>query len=188
MRLFKILTVNLLFALISFSSFGQGTFYLPEGYQTYKENDEKVIRCDEDFDHDGKKDLAILCANSDQSKAIVVVYLTTRYLENGIYYWFPWESDMYHKFIYENGALIISQMMGFGSNYTLSLKFKFYDNLKNMRLINYYSEVDYKVSQDINLLTGNFNVDGKKGKLNFDLITLSNIEKYLDYLRYFNTN
>ena len=43
MRLFKILAVNLLFALISFSSFGQGTFYLPDGYQTYKDDNENEI-------------------------------------------------------------------------------------------------------------------------------------------------
>ena len=178
MRLFKILALNLLFALISFSSFGQGTFYLPDGYQTYKDDNENEVRCDGDFDHDGKKDLAILAVNSDESQAIIIVYLTTRYLENGIYSWFPWELWVGNNdLVYENDILIISQQVGFGSNYTFSVKFKFYDNLKTMRLINFYREVDFKVDEDINLLTGDYEEDGKKGKSNFDIITLSDIEK-----------
>jgi hypothetical protein len=185
MSFFKILAVGILLTTINVSSFSQDTFYLPEGFQTYKDDDGTEVRCDGDFDYDGKKDLAILCVNGDESQAIVVVYLTTRYFQNGTYSWFPWDLDMYHTFVYENDVLTISQMMGFGSNFTLTMKFKYYDNLNNMRLVNYYSEVDYTVIQDINLITGNYVVDGKKGKSNFDLITLSNIEKHLDYLRSF---
>jgi hypothetical protein len=188
MRLFKVLSINLLFILIGLSSFGQVKFYLPKGYQSYKDYDKNEVRCDGDFDHDGKADLAILCVDNDQRQAIVVVYLTTRYLEKGVYSWFPWELDMYHSLVFENDVLSITQMMGFGSNYTVTLKFKYYSNLNNMRMINYYSEVDYKIMQDINFLTGNYEVDGKKGKSNFDLITLSNIEEYLDYLRVFSGN
>jgi len=188
MRFFKIHSVYLLFTLISFSSFCQVTFYLPKGYQTYKNHDEKEVRCDEDFDNDGKKDLAILCVNTDQSKAYVVIYLTTRYLENGSYSWFPWELLIEHEFIYENGVLEIHEALGCCSGIVLSLKFKYYKNLKNMRLINYYTEVNFAVEKNINLLTGNYEVDGKVGRSNFDLITISNINNYLDFLDSFNGN
>ena len=188
MRYFKIHSVYLLFTLISFSSFGQVTFYLPKGYQTYKNYNEKEVKCDGDFDYDGKKDVAILCVNSDQSKAYVLIYLTTSYLENGSYSWFPWELGMEQNFVYENGELLISQEMGCCSNFSFSLKFKYYNNLKNMRLINYNTELNFEVVKNINFLTGNYEVDGKVGRSNFDLITISNINNYLDFLDSFNGN
>jgi hypothetical protein len=37
-------------------------------------------------------------------------------------------------------------------------------------------------SQIVNLLTGEYQVDNKKGKKNLDVITLTNIDNYLEIL------
>ena len=95
---------------------------------------------------------------------------------------------MEQNFVYENGELLISQEMGCCSNFSFSLKFKYYNNLKNMRLINYNTELNFEVVKNINFLTGNYEVDGKVGRSNFDLITISNINNYLDFLDSFNGN
>ena len=75
--------------------------------------------------------------------------------------------------------------MGFGSNATTTYYLKYYGNLENMRLIKYETEYTQGMelhSRTVNLLTGEYQVDNKKGKKNLDVITLTNIDSYLEIL------
>ena len=174
------------FTLFSLTAKCQKTYTLPKGYQTKDVNGEVGARIEEDFDNDGITDLAIICFKDDGSDPIAVVFLSTKYLVNGIYSWFPWQ-HMINDFDYKNQTLILSGTdMG---RYGTTLKLKYYANLKNMKLIgyenNYLGDSEnygaYDVS--INLNTGEYQVNGgEMKKINIDLITLSNIEKYFDYL------
>lgn len=167
-------------------TYSQNTFNLPTGFQTFKDSEGKESRSDGDFDGDGINDLAILCTSQDQS-TIVVVYLGGKYLVDQSYYWFPSNSEL--TFIaFNNSVLTITQSDCAGKCYT-DLKFKYYSNINNMKLIGYdegnygsgYSnEGAYKKS--INLNTGEYEISGVKRKVTTDLITLSNVEKYFSYL------
>jgi len=180
-----------LFLLVSLNLKSQVSFNLPKGYQTYKDYDQKEQRCDGDFDNDGITDLAIVCVDKNGGGKIIVVYLTTRYVVDKIYSWFPWDYNIAFKF--SNNVLEIKSDDGFGF-LEKTLILKYYANLKNMKLIG-YGENNYvrspnsgggmiKVkSKTINLSTGEYEVNGGvKKKITIDLITLSNIEKYFDYL------
>jgi hypothetical protein len=57
-----------------------------------------------------------------------------------------------------------------------------------MRLITYDSSINFGEMHSINLLTGEYKVNGKSGMTNFSTITLSAIEKYLEYLSSFTGN
>lgn len=161
----------------------QTSFVIPKGYTAYKDYNDNQQRCDKDFDGDGIMDLAIVCESKNDM--IVVVYLTSKYMVTGTYSWFPWQSNT-NEFSYINNVLTLSSNEGkFGT----SLKLKYYGDLKNMRLIGYDSyyggagvEDNGAYKKSINLLTNEYTVNGTKKKASFDLITLSNIEKYLDYL------
>lgn len=170
-------------AILEVNAIGQKKFTCPQGYKVYISYNGEQQRCDDDFDNDGITDLAIVCES--KKDMIVVVYLTSKYYINGIYHWFPLQSTS-NEFSYNNSILTLSSNEGkFGT----TLKLKYFADLKNMRLIGYESYYGgagaadggaYKKS--INLLTNEYSVNGIKKKTSFDLITLSNIEKYLDYL------
>lgn len=186
-KIFKIISwaAFLFLTFISFNVKSQNSFTLPKGYQIVNDFDGKEQRVDGDFDGDGISDVAILCSSGDQSQ-IVIVYLTTRYIVNGNYFWFPWEFEM-NNFTYLNNVLTIE---GSVENGSITLKLKYYADLKNMKLIgygiNYLGDFENNGSYDknINLNTGEYQVNGgEKKKINLDLITLSNIEKYFDYLQ-----
>lgn len=163
---------------------GQSNFQFPKGYHSYKDYNGKEQRIDKDFDNDGIMDLAIVCAKKNDKDIIIVVFLTSSYLVKGTYYYFPTECADY-GFEYKNNVLNISCGNG---KFSTVFKLKYYSNLKNMRLIGYDSEYGgagmngggYKKS--INLLTNEYTVNGIKKKTSFDVITLTNIEKYFDYL------
>jgi hypothetical protein len=179
----SILRYTVFFIFISLYAISQKSFSLPEGYTTYKDFNDNEQRCDKDFDNDGISDLAIVCESKEDM--IVIVFLTSRYLTDGVYHWFPWQS-INSEFTYINNVLKLSSHDGkFGT----TLKLKYYSELKNMRLIGYESYFGGAGAADgsayeksINLLTNEYTVNNIKKKTNFDLITLSNIEKYLDYL------
>ena len=180
--------ISVYITLSSFQTFSQTIFSLPKGFHAYTNSDEKEVRCEGDFDNDNKKDLAILCINQDETQVIAVVYLTSRYEIDKIYSWFPLDADMINEFTFDDHILAITETAGFGSNYTLSLKFKYFKDLKNMRLITYDSSINFGEMHSINLLTGEYKVNGKSGMTNFSTITLSAIEKYLEYLSSFTGN
>ena len=195
----KILSIFLLlFALISSNGFSQNSFTLPDGYRTYKDFDGKESRADGDFDGDGVSDLAIVCADNNDSK-IIVVYLGSKWLVDQSYWWFPW--DYYSKLSFSNNVLTIDS--GDGEFINVILKLKHYSNLSNMKLIGYArdeymralnpdngtTEIVKVNSKNINLNTGEYQVDGGiKKKINISTITLSDIEKYFVYLSQVGSN
>ena len=169
---------------IAYWSFIQ-QFNFPTGYKSYKDYDGKEVRIDKDFDNDGITDLAILCKDKNES-VIAVVYLTSNYVVKKTYYWFPWVGEMY-MMEYKNNVLTIGSTSCAGRCYT-NLLFKYYANLKNMKLIGYADgnlgnyQNDGAYDKNINLNTGEYEIGGVKRKVSIDQITLSNIEKYFDYL------
>jgi hypothetical protein len=175
----------LMLLLVTFQAVSQIEYYLPEGFKTYKTSGGEEVRCDNDFDNDGIKDVAIYCTNKDESEGRVVVFLSTRYNRDNIYFWFPWPTDLYYDFKFENGVLSLSNFMGFGSNATTTFFLKYYSNIENMRLIKYETEYTQGMelhTRTVNLLTREYQVDGRKGKKNLDVITLTNIDSYFDIL------
>jgi hypothetical protein len=182
----KIRNILVLMLLIgTFQAVSQKSYILPEGFSTFKSSGGDEVRCDADFDNDRIKDVAIYCVNKDESEGRVVVFLSTRYNRDNIYFWFPWPTDLYYDFKCENGVLSLSNFMGFGSNATTTFFLKYYTNLENMRLIKYETEYTQGMelhTRTVNLLTGEYQVDGRKGKKNLDIITLTNIDSYFDIL------
>jgi hypothetical protein len=179
-------TVLLFVTFISINAFSQNSFDLPKGYQTFKDYDGNEQRAQGDFDGDGINDLVILCSSEDE-ETIMVVYLSSRYLVDRSYFWFPWDSDM-NTFTYENNVLTIDAIYGTG-RWGTTLKLKYYPNLKNMKLIGYdeWQLPDYDqnggYNKSINLNTNEYQVnDGVKKKISIDVITLSTIEQYFEYL------
>lgn len=176
------------FILNSFNVKSQNSFTLPDGYHTSKDFAGKEIRGDGDFDGDGVSDLAIVCADQNDSK-IIVVYLASKWLVDQSYWWFPWDYASINL-KYSNKVLDISSS-DFGGHQFIELKLKYYANLSNMKLIGYKDESNVRnpdgemvqiSSKNINLNTGEYEMAGVKRKINIDLITLSNIEKYFNYL------
>lgn len=168
---------------------------LPDGYISYKDGNGKEIRNDNDFDNDGITDLAIVCADKNGAK-IIAFYLSSKYLVNQVFSWFPWDYE-YIELKYLNNVLDITQDDN-GRTFT-GLKLKYYANLNNMKLIGYEengnmfnpntSQLEHIYSKIINLNTGEYEMNGVKRKINsIDLITLSNIEKYFGYLNAIGNN
>jgi hypothetical protein len=178
------LIIGLFFTFISLNVNCQITYSLPEGYETFKDFDQKEVRADGDFDNDGVSDLAILCTN--EANTIVVVYLASKWMINESYWWFPWES-IWTEMDYSSNELIISGSFGNG-RYGSTLKFKYYSQLNNMRLIGYNdSYIGDDMNKDaydktINLLTNECDIGGVKRSIKIDKITLSNVEQYFEYL------
>ena len=178
------LFIGALLTLISFNANSQNSFTLPNGYHTYKDYEGKESRADGDFDGDGVMDLAIVCADKDDTK-IIVVYLASRWLVNQSYWWFPWNYRT-NRLSFLNNVLKIDSDDDYDF---IILKLKYYSSLRNMKLIG-YSRTNYvrhpsllMGSNSINLNTGEYSVNGGANKkIDIDTITLSDIEKYFDYL------
>jgi len=180
---------NLLLLLVIFSSsevYAQkdelNMFQIPFGYKYYNDVNGKEVKCESDFDFDSKNDLAILCTNSEETKGIVFIFLTSLLNTSSFRSSINWDLEMYHDFYFENKTLVLNRFIGFGSNFTLTIKLKYYDNIKNMRLVNYTSELNFETMQDIDLITGRYHLKEKSGIDKFDLITISNIDKYSEFL------
>lgn len=165
-------------------AFAQTTFNLPDGYHTYKDYEGKESRVDGDFDGDGLNDLAIICADKEDVK-IVVVYLASKWLVDQSYWWFPWDYTS-NKLSFTNNVLKIDSDDDYDF---IVLKLKYYSSLKNIKLIG-YSRTYYMRhpttlvgSNSINLSTGEYSVNGGANKkIDIATITLLDIEKYFDYL------
>lgn len=157
----------------------------PEGYTAFLDYDDQEQRVSGDFDLDGKSDLAIVCTSEDMDM-MVAVYLSTKWNSDKIYYTIPWYEDM-NTLSFENNVLSIASNGCVGRCY-MELKFKYYQDLQNMKLIgydeghlpDYNQEGAYDLS--INLNTGIYEVGNVRKKVSLDLITLANIELYLDAL------
>lgn len=162
----------------------QANFTLPSGYSTYKDEMGNEFRADGDFDGDGLSDLAIICANNDNVK-IVVVFLASKWSIDQTYWWFPWDYPT-NKLSFSDNVLNIESDDDYNF---INLKLKYFSSLKNMKLIG-YSRTYYMRhptllvgSNNINLNTGEYSVNGGVNKkIELNTITLSDIEKYFDYL------
>ncbi len=170
--------------LITISAKSQTSFSLPSGYHTFKDGMGNECRTDGDFDGDGVTDLAIVCADNEDVK-IVVVYLASKWLVDKIYWWFPWNYSS-NKLSFSNNVLKIDSDDDYDF---IILKLKYYSNLKNMKLIGYSRTyymrhpTTFVGSNSINLSTGEYSVNGGANKkIDITTITLSDIEKYFDYL------
>jgi hypothetical protein len=160
------------------------SFSLPKGYKSYKDFNGKEQRVDNDFDGDGLKDMAIVCEDNNDQK-IIAVYLASKLLIDKSYWWFPWNYNS-HNLSYANNVLTIKSDDDYDF---MILKLKYYSKLKNMKLIG-YSRTYYLQhpqtlvgSNSINLNTGEYSVNGGPiKKIDVKTITLSDIEKYFDYL------
>lgn len=157
----------------------------PEGYTAFLDYNDQEQRVSGDFDLDGKSDLAIVCTSEDMDM-MVAVYLSTKWNSDKIYYTIPWYEDM-NTLSFENNVLSIASNGCVGRCY-MELKFKYYQDLQNLKLIgydeghlpDYNQEGAYDLS--INLNTGIYEVGNVRKKVSLDLITLANIELYLDAL------
>jgi hypothetical protein len=177
--------ILLLVALFTCFKVNGQVFNLPKGYQTFKDYEGKEQRADGDFDGDGLNDLAIVCTATNGSN-IIVVYLASKWLIEKSYWWFPWTSEM-NSLEFNNNVLTISSSDCSGRCYT-NLIFKYYANLNNLKLIGYeegnYGNAEHEgaFNKNINLNTGEYEIAGIKRKVTLDVITLTNIEKYFEYL------
>jgi len=166
------------------TSFSQLNYTLPDGYNSYKDFNGNESITVGDFDGDGIKDYAIVCLNKDEEKGILI-NLASKWLVDQAFWWFPWNYNNY-ELSFVNGILKISTDDDYDY---IDLKFKYISELNNMRLIGYsrtyYMRHPTKFigSNNINLIAGLYSVnDGLNKKINISVITLSNIEKYFDYL------
>lgn len=180
--------LSLLFIICLSSSLTQvfaQQYTYPEGYTSFLDYDDQEQRVSGDFDLDGQNDLAIVCTSEDMDM-MVAVYLSTKWNSDKIYYTIPWYEDM-NTLSFENNVLSIASNGCVGRCY-MELKFKYYQDLQNMKLIgydegrlpDYNQEGAYDLS--INLNTGIYEVGNVRKKVSLDLITLANIELYLDAL------
>lgn len=183
--------LSLLFIICLSSSLTQvfsQEYTYPEGYTAFLDYDDQEQSVSGDFDFDGLNDIAIVCISEDSEEMdmMVVVYLSTAWLSEQTYYYFPWYYDM-NYLSFENNVLSIASNSCAG-RCSMELKFKYYQELQNMKLIgydeghlpDYNQEGAYDLS--INLNTGIYEVGNVRKKVSLDLITLSNVELYFDVL------
>jgi hypothetical protein len=156
----------------------------PEGYTAFLDYDDQEQRVSGDFDLDGRSDLAIVCQSEEDM--LIAVYLSSKWNSNKTYYTIPCDYEM-NYLSFENSVLSIASNSCAG-RCSMELKFKYYQDLQNMKLIgydeghlpDYNQEGAYDLS--INLNTGIYEVGNVRKKVSLDLITLANIELYLDAL------
>jgi hypothetical protein len=177
------LKLSLFFVLISINNvlFCQKTYTIPKEYKILKDYNNKDIRIDADFDADGTNDVALVCVDKNDYRN-VYVYLSSQYFTKGIYSWFPTEQE-YFDFEYKNGTLHIN---GSAGKFEEKINLKYYSDLEGMRLIRYeYGYVgslnDSPWSTVVDFLSTQYTEDIAKKKTSFNVITLSNIEQFLDY-------
>lgn len=180
----RLFVLILLVSSLTFKSLTAQTFNLPEGYNIFKDFEDKQQRAEGDFDTDGIDDLAIMCTKSDDGN-VVLVFLSSDYNKYGISYSFPWNSDL-------NTLDFNDNILSVGSNelagrFIRTLQFRYNAKLKNMQLIKYEEHNTAGYNQDnyyyknIDFITGEYQIHGIKRNIDFNVISLINVEKYIDY-------
>lgn len=163
----------------------QTSLVYPSGYEPALDYEGKRQGIQVDMDGDTWPDLAIVLSNKENEK-IIYVMRVGKYILDSSYQWFPWDSEL-TSFEFKNGTLHIASCFGNG-RFCKTLLLKYYENIENMRLIGYEeesfgnSEHEGAYSKSVNLLTKEYEIGGVKKKFKSDVITLSNIEKYFDFL------
>lgn len=162
---------------LNFSVFSQKTYSIPKEYKILKDYNNKDIRFDGDFDSDGINDVVVVCVNRKKDSRNVLVFLSSRYLTKGIYSWFNWDHE-YYNFQFDNKILTLR---GTSGNQTVEkLKFKYYSESDNLRLIQFDAHL-FEKHTVIDFLSTQYTKDIVKKKTSFNVITLSNIEQFLEY-------
>jgi hypothetical protein len=162
---------------INIDLFSQKTYSIPKEYNILKDYNNKDIRFDADFDKDGTNDVVVVCINKTDDSRNVLVFLSSRYFTEEIYFWFPWNHE-YYNFEYENNKFVIT---GTSGNQTVeSLTLKYYPDIENMRLVHFNSK-SFGNATTINLLSNQYTIDINPKKTSFNVVTLSNIEVFLEY-------
>jgi hypothetical protein len=177
---------SILFCSLSFFGQAQKSYWIPKEYNILKDYNNKDIRFDSDFDKDGTNDVVAVCVNKTDDSRNVLVFLSSRYFSEEIYFWFPTEQD-YFDFNFSNDILSIN---GSAGKFEEKIKLKYFSDLEDMRLIRYeYKYVgnlyDSPSSTVVDLLSNQYSKDILRKKTSFNIVTLSNIEVFLDY---FNKN
>lgn len=169
----------------------QASIVYPSGYEPALDYEGKRQNISVDMDGDAWPDLAIVLSNKKNEK-IIYVMRVGKYIVDSSYQWFPWDSDL-TSFEFKDGKLHIASCFGNG-RFCKTLVLKYYDNIENMRLIGYKEENFGNSTNEgaylktVNLLTSEYEIGGKREKFKADLITLSNIEKYFDFLEMLGAN
>lgn len=176
--LFLFLTITNLFA--------QKKYSFPSGYKIYKDVYDKQVRVDKDFDNDGKLDLAIMTEKENENgDNYLFVFLSSTFNVDEISYYIPIQGAAGYNLEFTKQVLTIGGCFGNG-RYCETYKFKYYPNLKNMRLIGYDEEAfgnavhDGAYNKSINFLTKKMEYsEGKKiiKKINIGIITLENFDE-----------
>lgn len=157
----------------------------PKGYVAYFDDYGMTPRADGDFDGDGANDVAIICQNNNTEDVIVAVFLSSHWLASKTYFYFPIYASNF-KLTFNNQSLNIDA----DDDYDFySFKFKYSDILSGMRLTSYAHTYYMRhptilmAKNYINLISGNYSYnDGASVAFNAPVITLSNIDNYLEYL------
>ncbi len=183
---FKIIILFAFSFLLLQNTNAQQTYNLPKGYQLFKDIDGYTPRADGDFDNDGSNDVAVICENKkDAFDKIVAVFLSSRYLHDGTYFYFPTSSTHFKLSFYNNTFQIDED-----DDYEFyTYKFQYRNYLEDMQLVNYAHQYYMRNptllmgKNNVNLLDGNYSYnDGVLQQFNAPVITLTNIEDYFEYL------
>lgn len=178
---------------IMFLGVNAQNYEIPENYFVLKDSEGNLMMNENDFDGDGITDLASICTTESGENNVVIVFLSSNYYTKNIYHWFDWDGESY-SMSYKNNILEITNVGCMFKCYT-TLKLKYYSSLGNMRLIGFDEgvisnsfDVDNGYEKSINLNTGEYVLKGITRKISVDIITLSDIEKYLNYLQSVGSN
>jgi hypothetical protein len=177
----------ILFLLLTFTNLiAQKKYSLPSGYKIYKDVYDKQVRVDKDFDYDGKIDLAIMTEKENENgDNYLFIFLSSTFNINETSYYIPIQEASGYNLEFTKQVLTIGVCFGNG-RYCETYKFKYYTNLKNMRLIGYDEESfgnaahDGSYNKSINFLTKKMEYfEGKKiiKKVNIEIITLENFDE-----------
>lgn len=146
----SILIVLILMLSINVFSQVSYTSKIPSGYQIKDVNNTISAKNTNDFDNDGKKDLAIIYTKSDFKGAILVIYLSTLFGKDTLYQYCEW-FHMINDFTFSNGVLKLSSIdMG---RYYFEIDLKYDAVSKKMKIIKYDENGVDKLSS-IELKTG----------------------------------
>jgi hypothetical protein len=180
---------TLILALLIFSItdlIAQKKYLLPSGYKIYIDFNDKPVRIDKDFDNDGIPDLAIMTEKENENgDNYLFVFLSSIFNVNDVSYYIPIQSTSAYNLEYSKQVLTIGGCFGNG-RYCESYKFKYYSNLKNMRLIGYNEESfgnaihEGSYNKSINFLTKKMEYFERKKitkTINIGIITLENFDE-----------
>lgn len=150
------------------------------------DNQGENISLSADFDGDGINDNVSVCHDKNNNKYIFV-FIGKIYFVSERYWYFPWDANI-STIRYSNGELTISSCFG-NNRFCKTLTLKYFEYLKNMRLVNYKEEYFGDAAnrgayvKTVDFLSETYNIGGATKTFTIKYaITLSDIETYFDSL------